>query len=130
MLLLVLLDLSAGFDTVDHDILLRRLETSFGFMGHPLHGFGRSFSVGYGELASSSTSTTCGVPQGSVLGPLLFTMYTAELESVIRAHGLQCHMFADDTQVYGHQTKLNAFLSGFRTVWTPSVTGCSAPVSN
>ena len=90
----------------DHDILLGRLETSFGFMG-ALAWFrsylaDRSFSVGYGELASSSTSMTCGVPQGSVLGPFLFSMYRAELESFIREHGLQCHMYADDTQVYGH----------------------------
>ena len=90
MSLLVLLDLSAAFDIVDHDILLGRLETLFGFMGCALAWFrsylaDRSFSVGYGELASSSTSITCGVPQGFFLGPFLFTMYTAELESVIRA---------------------------------------------
>ena len=137
MSLIVLLDLSAAFETAVHDILLGRLETSFGFIGCALAWFrsylaDRSFSVGYGELASSSTSITCGVLQGSVLGPLLFTMYTAELESVIRAHGLQCHIYADDMQVYGYysQTKLNAFLSGFRTVLTPSMTGCSSVDSN
>ena len=107
MSLLVLLDLSAVFDSVDHDILLGWLETSFGFTGCALAWFrsylaDRSFSVGYGELASSSTSMTCGVPQGSVLGPFLFSMYRAELESFIREHGLQCHMYADDTQVCGH----------------------------
>ena len=109
--LIVLLDLSAAFETVDHDILLGRLETSFGFIGCALAWFrsylaDRSFSVGYGELAS--------------------------LESVIRAHGLQCHIYADDMQVYGYysQTKLNAFLSGFRTVLTPSMTGCSSVDSN
>ena len=69
-----LLDLSAAFD-----ILLGRLEKSFGFMGCALAWFrsylaDRSFSIGNGELASSSTSITCGVPQGSVLDPLLFTI--------------------------------------------------------
>ena len=72
MSLLVPLDLSAVFDTVDHDILLGRLETSFGFMCCAVSWFrsylaDRSFSADCGELASSFTSITCGSSQGSVL---------------------------------------------------------------
>ena len=123
-------------NTGDRGIFLGQLETSFGFMGYALAWFrsyltDRSFSVGYDELASSSTSTTCRVPQGSVLDPHLFMMYTSELESVIRAHGLQCNMYADDTHVYDHYLPDHIeCLSGFQTAWTPSMTGCSAVVSN
>ena len=78
---LVLLDLSAAFDTVDHDILVRRLETSYGLSGSVLQWF-QTYLVGrrqYVRNGSSPTLIVCGVPQGSVLGPILFLLYTATL---------------------------------------------------
>jgi len=108
---LVLLDLSAAFDTVDHPILLRRLETSFGLKGKvPQYALqwlrtylvGRRQYVRRGSSTSSPAFICCGVPQGSVLGPILFLLYTADLSSVIESRGLRCHLYADDTQIYGY----------------------------
>ena len=77
---LVLLDLSADFDTVDHDILLRRLQTSFGIHGVALDWLrsylvGRTQYVRRGSAQSSTVYLSCCVSQGSVLGPILFIMY-------------------------------------------------------
>ncbi len=76
---LVLLDLSAAFDTVDHNILLERLENWVGLSGLALKWFrsyleGRGYYVSIGEHKSKWTSMTCGVPQGSILAPLLFSL--------------------------------------------------------
>ena len=89
--LLVLLELSAAFDTVDHDILVRRLETSFGITGTALKWFrsylaGRSQRVSFKEGISDSFPLSCGMPQGSFLDPLLFSMYARKLFDVIKAH--------------------------------------------
>ena len=103
---LVLLDLSTAFNTVDHAILLERLRRSFGFSGVALNWLssylsGRTECVQRGSCRSSMTTLVCDVPQGSVLGPVLFILYTADLPSLVTRHGLPSHLYADDTQVYG-----------------------------
>jgi len=91
---------------VDYDILFHRLSTDFGVTGVALDWIksyltGRSQAVRSGGTLSSTSSLVCGVPQGSVLGPLLFLLYTASLHDVIRRHGLRNHCYADDSQIYG-----------------------------
>ena len=83
---LILLDLSAAFDTIDHDILLKRLESDFGIKGVVLEWFRsylkeRSFTVLIGDKSSSKGYLWFGVPQGSILGPILFILYTKALQS-------------------------------------------------
>ncbi len=102
--LLVLLDLSAAFDTVDHTILLNRLK-NIGITGLVYDWFssyltGRTQAVFLDGVSSDSVNVTCGVPQGSVLGPILFNIYTQPLGELTRKHGLNYHFYADDTQLY------------------------------
>jgi len=84
-------DLSAAFDTVDHATLLRRLKTSYGIGGSVLEWItsylsGRIQSVRCGMSTSDASAVLCGVPQGSVLGPILFLLYTVDLLQLIKRH--------------------------------------------
>ena len=102
--LLILLDLSAAFYTVNHDTMLRRLEYSFGIQRKALSWFasylsGRTQRIMINESKSKPFSLECGVPQGSCLGPLLFTLYTSELFEIIKYHLPMIHCYADDSQV-------------------------------
>ena len=103
--ILVLLDLSAAFDTVDHCKLLLRLNTRFGICDKALEWFrsylsGRTQFVKVNNGISFSHSISQGVPQGSVLGPILYSLYTSPLGDIARGHGLNIHFYADDTQLY------------------------------
>ena len=102
---LVLLDLSAAFDTIDHQTLLTRLEKQYGISDKPLKWVSsylseRFQSVSVNGEQSQPVLMKYSVPQGSVLGPKYFTMYTKPVGAICRSHGLLHHFYADDSQVY------------------------------
>ena len=102
---LVLLDLSAAFDTVDHSTLLDVLHRRFAVEGIPLLWFqsyltNRTQSFSVAGVQSKSFGMDCSVPQGSVLGPLEFISYTEDVVEVISRNLVRHHLFADDKQLY------------------------------
>ena len=89
---------------MDHAILLSRLSLDFGFSPTIVKWFtsylqGRRQSVKCGHIVSPEMTVPHGVPQGSVLGPLLFLLYTADVQRVIESWGLDGHFYADDSQI-------------------------------
>ena len=103
----ILLDLSAAFDLIDHSILLKRLTSTYGFDGLTLEWFNNYLSGIFFNVRCSGTNSdfvdfSVGVPQGSVLEPLLFSLYTENLERKVLKYKLGFHQYADDTQIYGH----------------------------
>jgi len=97
---LVGLDISSAFDTIDHNILSRRLHGEFGVTGSALAWLqsyisNRSQFVKLGLRHSlAAVSCTSGVPQGSVLGPILFVVYTSPIGDLIRSFGIHHRQFA------------------------------------
>ena len=108
VILLVMLNLSAAFDTVNHNILLARLNEELGICGLALEWF-RSYLAKRGQRVSIDGSLSecfsleCGDPQGSCLGPLLFLNYACKLFRVVEDQLPHAHCYADDTQIYEFQ---------------------------
>ena len=107
---LILLDLSVVFDTIDHDILLNRLKSRFAVTGVVLKWIvpylkDRSQVVEIGVPLSGGSRSEfdkirSSIPQGSVLGPILFTIYTVPIGDIYRRHQVAFHLYTDDTQIY------------------------------
>ena len=102
---LILLDFSAAFDTLSHKVLIKRLHDRYGIKGSALRWYksyldSRYHTVSINGVLSDEIPLDEGVPQGSVKGPLLFTLFSAALGDIIKAHGIDFMTYADDSQLY------------------------------
>ena len=102
---LIVFDLSAAFDTVHHKLLLHKLKYHYAFDDTVLLWFesyvtARKCYVKFGRAVSHSVTVSTGVPQGSFLGPLLFSLYVQEVVAIAKLHSINIHMCVDDIQCY------------------------------
>ena len=103
--LLILLDLFSAFDLVNHNILINKLYSKFGFKGLVLEWYKSYLNNRCYYITNKSVKTNLfhlhtDVTQGSVIGPLLFNLYFRDLETIAQRHNLSFHQYADDTQLY------------------------------
>jgi hypothetical protein len=108
---MMMMDMSAAFDTVDHKILMDVLRRRFGVEGNALSWLaeflnGRTQVVSAGQKESDSTTLFFGLPQGSVLGPKSFIQYAEDAASIWEQHQLCHHFCADDMQGYSHGNRV------------------------
>jgi len=129
--MLTLLDLSAAFDNRPRHSAAA-LNSSYGFRGCVLAWFtsyvdGRTRFVRCGAFKSVPTVVLCGVPQGSVIGPILFLLYTFDLVQLIQGYDLRPHLYADDIQIIHVIRRRQPFFERrCLRVWTTSHRGCAA----
>ena len=122
---LALLDLSAAFDTLDHDILIHRLDHLFGIKGRVTDWLKSYLSNRFQKVVINTKefgalSIKHGVPQGSVLGPILFSLYSQPLSEIINRHSFIYYAYTDDTQIYKYVPLKNVpdFLNDLNTCIT------------
>ena len=113
----IYIDLSKAFDTVDHEILLYKL-AAYGIRGHA-NNFLRSYLTNRQQYTfingckSNLRHINCGVPQGSVLGPLLFLIYINDMQHAVDPNYLR--LFADDTGIFLHNRHLGTLVNNSKT---------------
>ena len=102
---LVLLDLSAAFDTVEHSVLVSRMANEVGLRGIALEWYKSYFNNRTTKVCINDTFSDChhmdyGLPQGSIVGPGSFKVYIIPIGRIIRKHNISYHMYADDIQLF------------------------------
>ena len=102
---LVLLDLSAAFDTIEHKTLLNVLSGKFNIQGTVMEWLksylaNRNYKISIGNSLGDEIPLKCGVPQGSVMGPILFNCLMTDLLNCLTSIGIDAHCYADDTQLW------------------------------
>ena len=108
------LDFSAAFDTVDHSTLIKRLEISYGISGTALEWFKsylsyRTYKIKVNNTLSDPQSLSYGVPQGSILGPILYSLYVKDIEKIANQYGVGIHVYADDVVLYSNSNQIDNF---------------------